>query len=78
MKVKLLRKIRREANGKVTIYSITREDDIIVGMKYGFNNNAYSGLFNFGDTEHDVMRKVAHIYWSRVRNYYYKKLKNKS
>ena len=74
MKVKLLRKIRREANNKITIYSITRKGSgTIIGMKYGFSSNAYSGLFDFGDTEQDVMRKVTHIYWNRVKYYYRKK-----
>ena len=75
MKVKLLRKIRSRGASEITIRSITRQGGRITGMSYGFNDDAYSDIFNFGDTENEVIRKAQHIYWEQTKNYYYKKFK---
>ena len=62
MKVKLLKRLRREADDEVTIYSITKQGGIVTGMRYGYNSKPYSDLFELGDTESDVKRKAFHIY----------------
>lgn len=63
MKIKLLRKLRREANSQITFYSITKTNGEITGMSYGMNDDAYRGLFSWGNTEQDVMKKAAAIFF---------------
>ncbi len=62
MKVKLLKRLRREGRNQITILSITNTDGISTGMSYSFNDLDYSGLFSFGDTEEDVINKAVKIY----------------
>ena len=62
MKVKLLRKLRKEGRNQIHVYSVTRSRNIVTGMSYGFNEDKYSGLFNLGDTEEEVLEKAAKIY----------------
>ena len=62
MKYKLLKKLRRRGRNQITIHSITRTDDCITGMSYGFDEDEYRGLFDFGDTEEEVKNKAARIY----------------
>ena len=62
MKVKLLKKLRRIGRNQITIYSITKEDNIVVGMSIGYNSDDYKGLFVFGDTEEEVYKKAEKIY----------------
>ncbi|MEO9145091.1 MAG: hypothetical protein ABI237_05990 [Ginsengibacter sp.] len=76
MKVKLLRRIKRCGANQINIRSITKEGGDIVGMSYGFTDDCYHGLFDFGDTKNDVIRKAQHIYWEQVKDYYRKKLKS--
>lgn len=62
MKVKLLRKLRKEGRNQIHVYSVTRSRNIVIGMSYGFNEDKYHGLFNLGDTEDEVLEKAAKIY----------------
>lgn len=75
MKVKLLKKIKSRGYSQVNIYSVTRTGGTVTGMRYGFNEDCYSGLFGYGDTEQDVKRKACHIYWEQTRDMYRKKYK---
>lgn len=63
MKVKLLRRLRQKAMSEVTIYSITKTNGEVTGMRYGYHSDCYEGVFSFGDTEDDVMKKVVKIYF---------------
>ena len=62
MKVKLLKKLRRRGRQQITVYSITTEGGTVTGMSIGYNEQEYSGLFEFGDTEEDVLKKAERIY----------------
>lgn len=62
MKVKLLKKIRQRGRDMVKIYSVTKTGGTVTGMHYGYNDEEYSGLFEFGDTENDVKNKACGIY----------------
>lgn len=62
MKVKLLKKLRKEGRNQITILSITNTDGISTGIRYCFNDLDYSDLFSFGDTEEDVINKAVKIY----------------
>ena len=62
MKSKLLKKLRRRGRNQITIHSITKTDGCITGMSYGFDEDEYRGLFDFGDTEEEVKNKAARIY----------------
>ena len=80
MKVKLLKKLRDIGRSQVNIYSVTRtttwRGECITGMSYGYNNDAYKGLFDFGDTEDKVRDKAMKIYFREnmeyIRNKYRK------
>lgn len=76
MKVKLLRKLRHIGKSQVTVYSVTRIDGVVVGMKYGYPDQNYSGMFNYGDTVNDVKEKACSIWLSKnidiIRKTYYK------
>ena len=76
MKVKLLKKLRREGRGKVHILTTTTRMGNIVGMRYSFNEDEYSGLFSWGDTPEDVENKAAGVYMKtnieRIRKKYRK------
>ena len=69
MKVKLLKKLRKQGRDKVHILSITAEKRrfsdgwINVGMKYSFNEPEYSDLFFLGDTEEDVKDRAMRIFF---------------
>lgn len=59
MKVKLLKKIRRQAYRELTISSITRDGQgTITGMSYRYDDPIYRNVFSFGNTEQEVMTKV--------------------
>jgi hypothetical protein len=62
MKCRLLKKLRRRGRNQINVYSITRSDGVITGMSYGFDEDEYGGLFDFGDTIDDVKNKAARIY----------------
>lgn len=66
MKAKLLKKIRRIGRSQIAIYSVAKtttwSGEIVTGMSYSYNNDAYRGLFDFGDTEARVRDKAMKIY----------------
>lgn len=78
MKVKLLKKLRREANSQVTVYSITKTNGEITGMRYGMSDNIYSGLFSWGDTEETFIKKVSKIFFEKNIIYIREKYKKYS
>ena len=84
MKTKLLKKLRATGRSMITINSVTTSGGTVIGMKYGYNYNEYSGMFNYGDTEKDMKNKAERIYIKtnidQIRkryNKYSKKYKNK-
>ena len=68
MKVELLKRLRREARSRVTIYSVTTEESwrgkYVTGMSIGYSQPQYAHIFSFGMTEEDVKKKA-----QKLRNY---------
>lgn len=62
MKVKLLKMLRRIGRGMITIESVTTTNGTVTGMKIGYDEDEYKGLFSLGDTEAYVKEKAAKIY----------------
>lgn len=62
MKVRLLKKLRREAVRQLCITSVTTTNGVITGMTMCYYHDKYSKLFSSGDTKKSVMKKVEHIY----------------
>jgi hypothetical protein len=62
MKVRLLKKLRRRGQNQVHIHSVTTEGDTVIGMSIGYDEDKYSGLFCFGNTEEEVKKKAERIY----------------
>ena len=69
MKTKLLKKLRTIGRDQITVHSVTRtttwRGEYVSGMSYGYNDDAYKGLFTFGDSEEDVRNKAMKIYFER-------------
>lgn len=69
MKAKLLKKLREIGRDQITVHSVTRtttwRGEYVSGMSYGYNDDAYKGLFDFGDSEEDVRNKAMKIYFER-------------
>ncbi len=66
MNIRLLKKLREQGRNKISIYSVIKTDDIVTGMSLGYNESEYCGLFEFGDTKEQVLKKAEHIY---IENY---------
>ena len=62
MKVKLLKILRKIGRNKIIIYSFTTTNGTVTGMKIGYDEDEYRGLFSFGDTEAVVKEKACQIY----------------
>lgn len=62
MKVKLLKRLRQIGRSKVNIYSVTTTNGTVTGMKIGYDEDEYRGLFSLGDTEQDIKEKACKIY----------------
>jgi len=62
MKVRLLKKLRRRGQNQVHIHSVTTTNGTVTGMSIGYDDDKYSGLFCFGDTEEEVKKKAERIY----------------
>ena len=62
MKVKLLKILRKIGRNKIKIYSFTTTNGTVTGMKIGYDEDEYRGLFSLGDTEQDVKEKACQIY----------------
>ena len=62
MKVKLLKILRKIGRNKIKIYSFTTTNGTVTGMKIGYDEDEYRGLFSFGDTEAVVKKKACKIY----------------
>ena len=55
MKTKLLKKLRAIGRCMINIHSVTTCGVTVTGMKYGYNHNEYAKMFNYGDTEKDML-----------------------
>jgi len=66
MKTKLLKRLRRRGRNQISIYSVTTTNRTVSGMKIGYSENKYSGLFDYGDTKEEVLKKAENIY---IQNY---------
>lgn len=64
MKVKLLKRLRRQVENEINIHSIIKQGGITVGMSYGYDEDYYRGLFELGGTEADVKSKAFKIFLS--------------
>lgn len=62
MKIKLLKKLRRRGRNQISIRSVTTEGNTVIGMSIGYSDKKYSGLFGFGDTEEEVLKKAETLY----------------
>lgn len=62
MKVKLLKRLRQIGRSKVNILSVTTTNGTVTGMKIGYDEDEYRGVFSFGDTEAVVKEKACKIY----------------
>jgi len=62
MKARLLKKLRSIGRDMVAIYSVTKTNGVVTGMRIGYDDSIYSGLFEFGDTEVTVKEKACKIY----------------
>ena len=62
MKVKLLKQLRKIGESKIDVYSIRTTNGTVTGMKIGYSEDEYKGIFSFGDTEADVKQKAFKIY----------------
>ena len=62
MKVKLLKILRKIGRNKIKIYSFTTTNGTVTGMKIGYDEDEYRGLFSLGDTKQDVKEKACKIY----------------
>ncbi len=62
MKAKLLKRLRKKGRNQIHIYSVTKMSSVVVGMSIGYDEDKYSGLFSFGDTEDEVKKKAEHVY----------------
>lgn len=82
MKAKLLKRLRTIGRNQINIHSVTRtttwRGEFITGMRYGYNNDAYAGLFELGDTEEDVRNKAMKIYIDNNMEWIRKKYKKYS
>lgn len=78
MKTKLLKKLRNQGRNKVNIYSITRTNNCITGMSYGFDEPEYRGLFSLGDTAQIVKEKACRIYMNSKIEYFRNRYKRHS
>lgn len=67
MKVKLLKKLRSIARDRITIYSVTTEENwrgkFVTGMSIGYYLPQYSDIFSFGMTEEDVKKRAEEIFF---------------
>lgn len=72
LKTKLLKRLRERGRNQIHINWVETTGNRVSGMSIGYSDNAYSGLFNPGDTEEEVLKKAEHIFISK-----YLKEKNK-
>ena len=82
MKTKLLKKLRAQGRCQISIYSVTTTTSwrgvLVTGMRYGYSNDAYRGLFTLGDTEEEVRDKAMRIYMRQNIEYFREKYKKYS
>lgn len=73
MKTKLLKKLRAIGREQITIYSVTTttslRGEFVTGMSYGYNDDAYKGLFTFGDTVEEIRDRAMKIYFKKNMEY---------
>ena len=62
MKTRLLKRLRKQGRNQIHIYSVHTTNGIVNGMRIGYSEDKYKGLFNYGNTEEDVLKKAERIY----------------
>jgi hypothetical protein len=62
MKTKLLRKLRRRGRNQIQILSVTTEGSRTIGMSIAYDDDKYSNLFNYDNTEEEVLKKAERIF----------------
>ena len=62
MKAKLLKRLRKRGRKQIEIISVTKENGFNVGMSIAYSDSKYKGLFTFGETEEQVIKRAEHIY----------------
>jgi len=73
MKTKLLKKLRNIGRNEINILSVTKSNGTVTGMRVGYNDDIYSKIFSYGDTEDEVRNKAMRRYlennidWIRQR-----------
>lgn len=74
--------LRAQGRCQIAIHSVTTtttlRGEFITGMSYGYSNDAYRGLFSFGDTEEDVRDKAMRIYMHQNIEHFREKYKKYS
>lgn len=82
MKTKLLKMLRAQGRCQISIHSVTTtiswRGELITGMRYGYSNDAYRGLFTLGDTEEEVRDKAMRIYMRENIEHFREKYKKYS
>lgn len=62
MKTRLLRKLRRKGRNQIQILSVTTESNRTIGMSIAYDDDKYSNLFNYDNTEEEVLKKAERIF----------------
>ena len=66
MRVKLLRRLRREGRCQINIYSVRKDmDGTVVGVSYGCSSDEYANLWHFAMSPDDLKEEAARIYMNR-------------
>lgn len=77
MKTKLLKKLRRKGRDQIHILSTTKSEGFMIGMSISYSDDAYSGMFEYGDSEEEVLERAARLYLKlnieQIRKKYLKK-----
>jgi len=63
MKVKLLKRLRRDARNKIRVISTTTTNGVHSGSSYSYSDNDYSGLRG---TKEELLKQAEHIF---IENY---------
>ena len=63
MRIRLLKRLRREGRNQITIYSVKRDaDGTVIGMSYGHSSDEYARLWFFAMTPDELLDRAMRIY----------------
>ena len=71
MKTKLLKRLRNIGRRQINVYSIS--SGYITGANYGYSDNAYAGLYRFGDSAEDMEERACRIFMNKFMDEFRKK-----